>query len=345
MKQGSLTESQKKKPLLKFDQVTFGYFKDQNPLLNGVNLEIFPGDRIGLIGDNGCGKSTITKLLLGLYKPTKGQVILFEQIADWENHYPTLGYIGDPSYNSGNLGLPSGISVQEMMDSYKKLVDLSPELDEILETELKLSTFCDRDVANLSKGQRMRVMAFLALAKQPRLLVADEATEGLDIESKNAVLSVVKKCSENGQFGMLWISHRRHEVNQLSNKIYQLTPKKISDNDEKTVGYHLEEIHFEDFTCQIQIESKSANDNQNLALNLTETLEILEEIFADSKLKNCGYHLENINFNHFLNSTNDNQNLALNLTETLEILEEIFADSTVSNFSLSGTRNKKESSN
>jgi ABC-type Mn2+/Zn2+ transport system ATPase subunit len=108
-------------PLLKLENVTFRYQKNSTPLLNSVDFELIPGERVSIIGDNGSGKSTIAKLFLGLCHPEEGSVKLFNKKANWGNHYPSLGYIGDPSYSPGGLGLPIGISVKDLIDSYKKL--------------------------------------------------------------------------------------------------------------------------------------------------------------------------------------------------------------------------------
>jgi ABC-type multidrug transport system ATPase subunit len=210
-------------PLLEFKNVSFQYDKNQE-ILKEVNFKLLPGERIGIIGHNGSGKSTITKLLLGLYKPQKGNVNLFDRKVYWENHYPSLGYIGDPSYNPGELGLPNNITVEDVIHTFKKLwVDFVDQysLDE-LEERLKLATLYKRDVGKLSKGERMRLMAFLALGKKPQLLIADEATEGLDEEGEETVVSVVEDAAINHNFAMLWISHRRDEVARLTDEVYRL---------------------------------------------------------------------------------------------------------------------------
>ena len=80
-------------PLLKLTDVTFSYRKSQESLLKEVNLELYPGQKIGIVGDNGSGKSTISKLLLGLHSPNSGELELFGKPVSWRNHYPHVGYI------------------------------------------------------------------------------------------------------------------------------------------------------------------------------------------------------------------------------------------------------------
>lgn len=93
----------------------------------------------------------------------------FYSLVLFKSRYPMLGYIGDPSYNPGGLGLPTDVSVRDLVDCFKKLWSNSIQNSFLeLEDRLNLPLFYENDIANLSKGERMRVMAFLALSKQPR---------------------------------------------------------------------------------------------------------------------------------------------------------------------------------
>jgi ABC-type multidrug transport system ATPase subunit len=260
------------RPLLELERVAFRYQNKSDLLLNSVDLELLPGEKVGIIGDNGSGKSTIAKLLLGLYNPEKGSVRLFDKKAGWGNHYPALGYIGDPAYSTGGLGLPNDVSVQDLIDSFKKLwANSNQEHNFELEKQLALEKFYSTDVSQLSKGQRMRVMAFLALAKRPKLLIADEATEGLDESSKEAVLSAIQQASSYSDFGMLWISHRRYEVTLLTDAVYELSNGKLN------------RIFIDGLYCQMETNLRENNEiYQNLGKN--DALEIVSKMFSDSRI-------------------------------------------------------------
>ncbi|WP_026798757.1 ATP-binding cassette domain-containing protein [Planktothrix prolifica] len=153
------------KPLLEFANVTFGYGNNQDKVLQNVSFSIFPGDQIGILGDNGSGKSTIIKILLGLYSPEQGKVSLFDQKVSWKKHYPKLGYIGDPSYNLGELGLPTSLSVKNVVEIFKLLWKQSnqylPSCDDI-EQRLNIPNFYSCNIGKLSKGQRMRLNGFFS---------------------------------------------------------------------------------------------------------------------------------------------------------------------------------------
>lgn len=263
-------------PLLEFKDVSFSYSSSSgNLLLNKISFDLYQGQKIGIVGDNGSGKSTILKLILGVHniQKGKGQVKLFCNEVAWGNHYPNLGYIGDPSYNPGELGLPTGISVKELVYIFKSLWNQhdSSKFNRI-EERLKIPCFYDCNVGQLSKGQRMRLMAFLALSKKTDLLIADEATEGLDKEGKAVVLSEVQEAAERQNFGLLWISHRRDEVAMLTQDVYELNQGKLTRQ------------FLQGFECEIQTDSLTSQGQKYSQLCKDGAFQVLGEIFTDTSI-------------------------------------------------------------
>jgi ABC-type multidrug transport system ATPase subunit len=98
-------------------------------------------------------------------------------------------------------------------DFFEQLIDL-----------LKIKTFYSRDVGRLSNGERKKLMTLLAIGKQPDLLIADEATEGLDKTAKPIVLNIIEEGIKKQKFALLWISHRWDEIVRLGEVIYELSP-------------------------------------------------------------------------------------------------------------------------
>ncbi len=83
--------------LLLINDVYFRYSRKAPWVLSGASLIVRSGERIGIIGDNGVGKSTIAKLIVGFFPADKGKVALFDKPVSWRTHFPDLAYIGDPS--------------------------------------------------------------------------------------------------------------------------------------------------------------------------------------------------------------------------------------------------------
>ncbi|MBA3921744.1 MAG: hypothetical protein H0X31_08615 [Nostocaceae cyanobacterium] len=114
-------------------------------------------------------------------------------------------------------------------------------------------------------------MAFLALSTQPKLLIADEATEGLDRESKEIILSELKRAFERSEFGMVWISHRHHEVAILVDQVYELNSCKLKKHS------------IDNFNCELATEVKTETYN-NLSCEAFQ--EVLGEVFTNSLVSN-----------------------------------------------------------
>lgn len=218
-------------PLFTMQDVFFRYSRKAPWVLSGASLSVRRGERIGIIGENGVGKSTIAKLLVGFFPADQGVVTLFGKSVSWQHHFPDLGYIGDPSYVEGETALPNDLTVGHLLDVYGELFQASGRslpYAESLRTGLCLQDARIRGskVGNLSKGQRQRVLVFLALAKSPALLVADEATEGLDGKSRHLILDQIKRVAEQ-HMTVIWITHRYDEIASLTESVYELREGKL----------------------------------------------------------------------------------------------------------------------
>lgn len=218
--------------LFVMQDVFFRYSRKAPWVLSGASLSVRRGERVGIIGENGVGKSTIAKLLLGFFPADQGVVTLFGKSVSWQHHFPDLGYIGDPSYVEGEMALPNDLTVGHLLDVYGDLFQASGRslpYAESLRTGLGLqeSRIRGSKVGNLSKGQRQRVLVFLALAKSPTLLVADEATEGLDGKSRHLILDEIKRVAVERHMAVIWITHRFDEIASLTESVYELREGKL----------------------------------------------------------------------------------------------------------------------
>lgn len=194
--------------------------------LKNINLEIYKGQTVGLIGLNGAGKSTLIKIILGILVPDGGEIKVFDK-EPFENRIKNLY----------NIGVIFGQKTQlrwdlSPLDSYRlnkalydipreKFEDLLNKYSEILE----LNSFIDRPVRTLSLGQKMRADLLSALLHSPELLILDEATIGVDILSKNKILKLIEELKKNTT--IIYTSHNLNEVYEISDRIIILNKGEI----------------------------------------------------------------------------------------------------------------------
>lgn len=223
----------KPSPLLELTGLHFRYprvirhdsYADERWLIRDVNLAVYPGDRVGIIGDNGSGKSTLFNLVLGLRTPTQGKVRIFGEMVGWRRSYPRLGYVGDPSHSGEELGLPMDLTVGELIHAYRALFVTSrvPIRTRRLASRLGLYKLHTREVATLSTGERKRLMTFLALAKEPQLLLMDEPLDGIDGEMREQVEELLVDYVARSGCAIVYISHNLAELATVTTHLYQLT--------------------------------------------------------------------------------------------------------------------------
>ncbi|MDZ8089971.1 MAG: ABC transporter ATP-binding protein [Nostoc sp. DedQUE12b] len=188
--------------LLEFEQIYYTYSGAQQSALNGLTLKIPSGKRCALIGQNGCGKTTLFLLANGLYKPDSGIVRWRGEPLNYNRNYlgklrQKVGLVfqdpeqqlvastveEDISYGLCNLGLP----VPEIQDRVEQAL-----------VEFELTTLAERPVHHLSLGQKKRVSIADVMVLQPELLVLDEPTAYLDVKHTLNLIATLKKIHQNG---------------------------------------------------------------------------------------------------------------------------------------------------
>lgn len=204
-----------------FDRVTFRYRPDAPEVLNGVSLNIAPGEVIGVVGRSGSGKSTLTKLVQRLYVPERGRVLI-------DGHDLALA---DPAWLRRQLGvvLQENCLFNRSVRENIALADPGTPLEQVIaaaklagahEFILELPEGYDTRVGEhgtgLSGGQRQRIAIARALITDPRILIFDEATSALDYESEHAVMSNMRAICRNRT--VIVIAHRLSTV-RMANRI------------------------------------------------------------------------------------------------------------------------------
>ncbi|MCF2237690.1 MULTISPECIES: metal ABC transporter ATP-binding protein [Halobacterium] len=186
-------------PAIELADVAFGY--TATPVVEDISLAVSPGEYIGVVGPNGSGKSTLMKLMLGLLRPDRGRARLFGVPAHQFDTGSRIGYVAQ--HASASKEMP--ITVREVVKMgrfpHVGFGQLSADdwavVDDALDT-VGMSAFADRRVTELSGGQRQRAFIARALAGEAELLVFDEPTVGVDVESVAAFYDLLDVLHDDG---------------------------------------------------------------------------------------------------------------------------------------------------
>lgn len=204
--------------VVKIDQVSFGY--DKRNVLENINLCIPSGAFLAIVGPNGSGKSTLIKLILGLLKPTHGQIYLFDESVSKFSKWESIGYVSQKS-NSFNTGFPatvkevvsSGLTSKKGYFRFFKKEDKN-KVREAIET-VGLLDYIESNLGELSGGQQQRVFIARALVSEPKLLILDEPTVGVDQANVEQFYELLGKLTEEG-ITLVLITH---DIGAVSDKV------------------------------------------------------------------------------------------------------------------------------
>lgn len=198
---------------LELRNVSFAYNKNASSIVYGVDLLIKAGESIGLVGVSGAGKSTLGDILLGLLKPTEGEILVngVPSRLDSDQWWQTVGFVPQTVFLSNDtlvrniaFGVPDG----EIDRTKARRVASMAQLDDVIQASfMGLDTPVGDYGVRLSGGQRQRVAIARALYRERQFLVLDEATSALDDETEKAVVRAVS--SLRGTVTTFIIAHRR----------------------------------------------------------------------------------------------------------------------------------------
>ncbi len=199
----------------RFSNVCFSY--GNLKVLEDVNFHIHEGEFCALVGANGAGKTTILKLLLGLEKPSSGSIELFQ--GELSRKRSLLGYVPQSTSYDPSFPIPvKDVVTMGCVKSFSRF--LSREEEKAVEEAMDLCGIQDiknRPYAELSGGQRRRVLAARALASRPKLLVLDEPTVNMDAESEQRLFNTLKILK--GEATILIVTHDSGFVSSLTDVV------------------------------------------------------------------------------------------------------------------------------
>jgi peptide/nickel transport system ATP-binding protein len=225
------SESAKPAPVLKLTDVTIEYPKrGRQPAFTAVknfNLEIYPGEIVGLVGESGSGKTTVGRASIGLLPVKAGSIeIVGKEIAGADSKQLSsirqhTGIVFQDPASSLNPRLPIGESIGEplYLAGLAKGSDLARKVEELLDQVELPRSYRNRYPHELSGGQRQRVGIARALALTPDLLIADEPTSALDVSVQARFLELLQELQGKLNFACLFISHDLAVVDILSHRI------------------------------------------------------------------------------------------------------------------------------
>ena len=218
----------------------------KNEAVKGISFNIEEDEILGLLGPNGSGKTTTIGMLLGLLKPTSGEILINGQKLEG-NRIEILEQI---NFISPYIELPKKLTVKQNLTVYGKLYKINNinERIEFLSEKLRLGGLLNNITGELSSGQKNRVSLAKALINEPKVLLLDEPTASLDPEVGDFVRSFLEDYKKEKKISILLASHNMNEVTRLCKSILMMKDGIIIDegNPEELINKHgrknLEEV-------------------------------------------------------------------------------------------------------
>mgnify|MGYP001196001426 CR=1 FL=1 len=205
--------------------------KQYNKILavKNINFKINKGSIVGLLGPNGCGKTTTIGMILGLIKPTSGTVFINGQNIENENNRTKV--LEKVNFISPYVELPKKLTVEENLKVYGKLYGVNNLQDKIsdLIKQLNLFEFKKRKTGELSSGQKNRVSLAKALINEPEILLLDEPTASLDPDVSDYIRTYIEGFASKKGTTILLASHNMNEVERLCNEVMMMKNGEIID--------------------------------------------------------------------------------------------------------------------
>ena len=207
--------------------INLSKFYKNNEAVKDICFNVGENEIIGLLGPNGCGKTTTIAMILGLLKPTSGKILINKK--NIENNRIEL--LHKMNFISPYIELPKKLTVKENLIVYGKLYNVKNIKDRIeyLSTTLRLDKFIDSITGELSSGQKNRVSLAKSLINDPAILLLDEPTASLDPETGDFIRSFLEDYKDKKKISILLASHNMDEVKRLCTSIMMMKNGSIID--------------------------------------------------------------------------------------------------------------------
>ena len=200
---------------------------DSKEAVRNISFKVNENEIIGILGPNGCGKTTTIGMILGLLKPTKGTVL----INGIEIEKQRVELLNELNFISPYIELPKKLTVKQNLEVYGRLYDvkeLGIKIDYLCE-KLRLSEFINKITGELSSGQKNRVSLAKSIINDPSVLLLDEPTASLDPETGDFVRSFLEEYQKEKKTSILLASHNMAEVERLCSSVLMMNKGSIID--------------------------------------------------------------------------------------------------------------------
>ena len=285
-------------------------FKSYGPVkaLNGLSLEVPKGSLYGLLGPNGAGKSTLIRIICTLLSPDSGHVEVggLDALLDEKDIRRSLGYVAQ------DVAIDKILTGRELLQLQGDLYHLESNhkrvrIDELIH-RLDMHEWIDRRCGSFSGGMKRRLDLASGLLHEPKLLVLDEPTVGLDIESRSVIWGLLKEL-RNKETTILLSSHYLEEVNELADEMAIIDKGKViasgkPDDLKKELGGDRVTLRVREFSDEVEAESvrkliKNINGISNVIVNQKQGYSLNFLVKSNDVLSTLSSHLKKEDFEVF----------------------------------------------
>ena len=188
---------------------------------NKISFDVYKGERLGIIGANGAGKTTLVEQLIGVSKPTKGEIKY------------NFKYLKTPQERMGmqfqDSSYPEGLTVKDIIDFSLEIYGSQLKKSELMDMlkKFQIEDFYRAKAKGLSGGQQQKLNVFLAIIHKPEIVILDEISTGLDISAREEIIGYIDEITTKEKMTTILISHQMAEIERLCSRIIVLSKGKI----------------------------------------------------------------------------------------------------------------------
>lgn len=293
---------------------------DKTEAIAGVDFSIKQGEIYGLLGPNGAGKSTLIKMIAGIEKKDRGEIIFEEKERNINKYKRNMGIL------TQDIAIYPSFTAYENISFFCSLYSFKgKELKRRVEKSLEfvgLSDCKNKKAKEFSGGMMRRLHLACAIAHTPKLIIMDEPTVGIDPQSRNHILQSVKMLKDNGA-SIIYTSHYMEEIEEICDEICILDKGKII---AEGTSKYLKENFSKNNIYTIALKSKLENIEKYII-----RVDGIENVSVDDKVIKCTYSNNNNTLQKLVNTICNNGGVIESIKNELPTLENVFLNLTGKN--------------